>query len=198
MEQPQGRNMSEPSEKNEENSSTPEAANDRGGQETEVAALKAELATMKDRLLRAAADADNARKRAQRDVEETSKYANTAMAKDLVSVAENLYRALESIPAERRNESPALQAVAAGVDMTLKELLATFEKHGIRRINPLGEPFDHNFHQAVLQVETPDQAPGTVAQVLQAGYVIHDRLLRPAMVGVVKQPDTSNKVDTTA
>ena len=192
--------MSEPVEKNEESGETPTAANDQPAPpaEAEIVVLKAEIAALKDRMLRAAAEADNTRKRAAKDVEETSKYAVTAMAKDLVSVAENLYRALEAIPTERRNESDALQAVASGVDMTLKELLAVFEKHGIRRINPLGELFDHNFHQAVLQVEAPEQKPGTVAQVLQAGYVIHDRLLRPAMVSVVNHHVPTNMVDTQA
>jgi molecular chaperone GrpE len=163
-----------------------------------VETLNAEIASLKDKLLRAVAETDNVRKRAQRDVEETSKYAVTPLAKDLVNVCENLNRALECIPADQRDANPLLKSLGDGVEMTLKELLAIFQRNGIRRIEPLGEKFDHNFHQAVMQVQSPDHEAGTVVQVLQAGYVIHDRLLRPAMVGVAKQGEAPKKVDTSA
>lgn len=153
--------------------------------------LQAEITALKDRLLRAAAEADNTRKRAVRDVEEASKYATTGFARDMVNVAENLQRALSTIPDAERN-SPLYQ----GVDMTLKELLNIFERHGIKRIDPHGQKFDHNFHQAVAQLDAPNEEAGTVVQVLQAGYTIHDRLLRPAMVGVAK--GTPKQVDTSA
>lgn len=164
--------------------------------EAAIEALQAEVNTLKDRLLRAVAETENTRKRAQRDVEETAKYAVTPLARDLVNVAENLQRALDTIPAAQRAANPLLKSLGDGVEMTLKELLATFEKHGIHRVDPLGEKFDHNYHQAVIQVESPEEA-GTIVQVLQAGYVIHDRLLRPAMVGVAKQGEVPKKVDTT-
>lgn len=154
-----------------------------------------ELATAKDQALRALADAENTRKRAERELADMSKYAVTGFARDLVSVLENLQRALDSIPDELKESQPAVASLATGVEMTLKELLAVFERHGIRRIHPLGEKFDHNYHQAVAQIENTDAEPGTIVQVLAAGYVIHDRLLRPAMVGVAagaaaKQVDT--------
>ena len=163
------------------------------------AALEQEAAKLRDQLLRAVAETDNVRKRAERDREETAKYAITKFAGDMVSVLENLKRASESIPADARSQNPQLATLGEGVDLTLKELLSTFERYGIQRIDPLGQKFDHNLHQAVAQVDHPDAAPGTVVQVVQAGYVIEGRLLRPAMVAVSKAaPGEAKKVDTTA
>lgn len=164
----------------------------------EQAALQAEVARLKDQLLRAAAELENTRKRMQRDQEETAKYAITGFARDLVAVIENLQRASEAVPKDALTKDPFLKTLSEGVEMTQRELLNIFQRHGIKRIDPIGEKFDHNFHQAVAQIETPDKPPGTVVQVLQAGYVIHDRLLRPAMVGVAKQGEAPQKVDTTA
>jgi molecular chaperone GrpE len=166
--------------------------------ETRIAELEAEAAKYKDQWIRALAETDNIRKRAERDQQETGKYAVTAFARDMVSVLENLKRASENIPPEKRGEGELLRTLGEGVDLTLQELLGIFEKYGIRRIDPLGEKFDHNFHQAVVQVERGDIAPGTVVQVVQAGYVIGDRLLRPAMVAVSKQGEPEKKVDTSA
>lgn len=180
--------MSEPAEQNEKIEEKPAEA---PAAEAEVASLREEVASLKDRMLRAAAEAENTRKRARRDVEEGAKYAVTAFAKDLVGVAENLQRALDNIPPEQA-------VLRQGVEMTQKELLAALERHGVRRIDPLGQKFDHNFHQAVAQIESPEHAAGTIVQVMQAGYVIHDRLLRPAMVGVAKQGETPKQVDTMA
>jgi molecular chaperone GrpE len=154
-----------------------------------------ELAAMKDQGLRALAEAENTRRRAERELGDMSKYAVTGFARDLVGVIENLQRAIESIPGDLKQAQPAVANLALGVEMTLKELLSVFERNGIRRIDPIGQKFDHNLHQAVAQVDAPDAEPGSVVQVLQAGYVIHDRLLRPAMVGVAagspqKQVDT--------
>jgi molecular chaperone GrpE len=155
----------------------------------------AEIAAMKDQALRALAEAENTRRRGERELADMSKYAVTGFARDLVGVLENLQRALDNIPAEMKETQPAVANLAMGVEMTLKELLGAFNKHGIQRIDPMGKKFDHNFHQAVAQIDTPDAEVGTVVQVLQAGYVIHDRLLRPAMVGVAagsaKQVSTS-------
>jgi molecular chaperone GrpE len=166
--------------------------------EVEIGRLTDELAKMKDQWVRAVAEADNTRKRAAREQEDTSRYAITGFARDMVSVLENLKRASESIPAEARNGNDLLKTIAEGVDLTLKELLNTFERYGIKRIDPLNQKFDPNFHQAVAQVERTDIPPSTVVQVVQAGYVIHDRLLRPAMVAVSKQGEPPKKVDTTA
>jgi molecular chaperone GrpE len=144
----------------------------------------AELAAMKDQALRALAESENTRRRAERELADMSKYAVTGFARDLVSVLENLQRATDSIPAELKESQPAVANLATGVEMTLKELLGVFQRQGIERIDPMGQKFDHNFHQAIAQVDAPDAPAGTVVQVLQAGYKIHDRLLRPAMVGV--------------
>jgi molecular chaperone GrpE len=153
--------------------------------ETRATELEAELAEYKDRLLRALAETENVRRRAQREREDASKYAVAGFAKDLLSAADNLRRALESLP-ESEAKDERTRSLLAGVAATERELLGVFERHGIKRIDPKGECFDHNFHQAIFETERPDQPSGSVVEVLQPGYVIHDRLLRPAMVGVAK------------
>lgn len=166
-----------------------EAAKNLGGnlkENAELEQLRAETAALKDQLLRTMAEADNIRKRAQREVEDAGKYAVTNFARDLINVLENLYRAEDSIPKNLEENNPLLENICRGVDMTKRELLNVFERHGIKRIDPKGEKFDHNFHQAMLHVPDDSCPPDTVVQVLQAGYVIKDRLLRPALVGVSK------------
>jgi len=153
--------------------------------ETRVAELEAELAEQKDRLLRALAETENVRRRAHREREDASKYAVAGFAKDLLSAADNLRRALDSLP-EGEVKDDRTRSLLAGVEATERELLSIFERHGIKRIDPKGERFDHNFHQAIFEAERPDQPSGTVVEVLQPGYVLHERLLRPAMVGVAK------------
>src|ERR1700751_5223641 len=148
-------------------------------------ALEAELAEQKDQLLRALAETENVRRRAQREREDASKYAVAGFAKDLLSAADNLRRALDSLP-EAEVKDERTRSLLAGVAATERELLSVFERHGIRRIDPKGDPFDHNFHQPIFEAEREDQPSGTVVEVLQPGYVLHDRLLRPAMVGVAK------------
>lgn len=156
-----------------------------------------ELAAMKDQALRALAEAENTRRRSERELADMSKYAVTGFARDLVSVLENLQRALDSIPQELIDNQPAVGNLYTGVEMTLKELLGVFARQGIQRIDPLGQKFDHNLHQAVAQIDSPDAEAGTVVQVLQAGYTIQDRLLRPAMVGVASA-NSGAKLDTQA
>jgi molecular chaperone GrpE len=158
----------------------------------------AEIAALKDQALRALAETENTRRRGERELADMSKYAVTGFARDLVSVLENLQRAVDSIPADIKESQPAVANLAVGVEMTLKELLGVFARQGIQRIDPMGQKFDHNFHQAVAQIDTPDAAAGTVVQVLQCGYVIHDRLLRPAMVGVASAASAAKQVDTSA
>ena len=154
--------------------------------EVDVSALETELADTKDRLLRALAETENVRRRAQREREEASKYAVAGFAKELLSVADNLRRALDSLPeAEARDE--LTRSLLAGVEATERELLRVFEHHGIRRIDPKSERFDHNLHEAVFEAERSGHSAGTIIEVLQPGYVLHDRLLRPAMVGVAKE-----------
>jgi molecular chaperone GrpE len=154
--------------------------------ETRSTELEAELAEYKDRLLRALAETENVRRRAQREREDASKYAIAGFAKDLLSAADNLRRALESLP-ESEAKDERTRSLLAGVAATERELLGAFERYGIKRIDPRGEAFDHNFHQAIFEAERPDQPSGSVVEVLQPGYVLHDRLLRPAMVGVAKR-----------
>jgi len=157
--------------------------------ETRVVELEVELAEQKDRLLRALAEIENVRRRAQREREDASRFAVAGFAKDLLSTADNLRRALESLP-ESEVKDDRTRSLLAGVGATERELLSIFERHGIRRIDPKGERFDHNFHQAIFEAERPDQPSGTIVEVLQPGYVLHDRLLRPAMVGVAKGQPT--------
>lgn len=147
-----------------------------------------EIKKLKDMYLRAMAETENVRARAKRDMEDTAKYAVTRFARDMVNIIENLDRASASIPPETRTANPVLKQVGEGIDMTMSELLGIFERNGIKRISPAGEKFDHNYHQAVSQIPNTDTAPGTVMQVLQAGYTLHDRLLRPAMVTVAATP----------
>lgn len=169
----------------------------------ETAKLRKDLEQMKDQWLRAVADAENARKRAERELQDARKYAVGEFAAELIGVAENLFRAMESIPSgapgTEGDNGTLLKTVHAGVDMTLKELLSIFERFGIKRLDPKGQAFNHDFHQAVAQVEDAQAKPGDVVQVIQAGYTIHGRLLRPAMVAVAKAPaDTPPRVDTLA
>jgi molecular chaperone GrpE len=150
-----------------------------------IAALEAELGDTRDRLLRALAETENARRRFQREREDAQKYAISGFAKDLLSTVDNLRRALDAVREAEIND-PRTKSLLDGVAATERELLAAFERHGLRRIDPKGEAFDHNFHQAIFEAERPDTPAGTVVEVLQPGYVLHDRLLRPAMVGVAK------------
>ena len=162
--------------------------------EERVETLEQELAEAKDRLLRALAETENTRRRAQREREDTLKYAISNFARDLLSPVDNLRRALDSVK-EAEIDDPRAKSLLDGVAATERELLATFERHGLKRIDPKGERFDHNFHQAIFEAERADVLPGTVVEVLQPGYVLHDRLLRPAMVGVAKAPANAAAAD---
>ncbi len=162
------------------------------GGEDKVAALKAEVSDLKDRLLRTMAETENVRRRAEKDKADASAYAVTNFARDMLNISDNLRRALDGMPETVPAE---LKAFVDGVDMTERELLNIFERHGIRKVDPkVGDKFDHKFHQAMFEVPTTEHAPGSVMQVVAAGYVIRDRLLRPAMVGVAK--GEVQKVDT--
>jgi molecular chaperone GrpE len=163
----------------------------------QLAAAEAEKAASRDQLLRALAEGENQRRRHQREKSDTLKYAGAALAKEMLSVADNLERALANIPADALEADPALKALHEGVTATARELAAVLERHQVRKIAPLGEKFDSNFHQAMFELETGEHAPGTVAQVLQPGYVMHgERLLRPALVAVAKAPATKAANDT--
>jgi molecular chaperone GrpE len=153
--------------------------------EERVVALEAELADVHDRLLRALAEAENTRRRAQRERADAEKYSVAKFAGDMLPVADNLRRALDSLPASEARDDRT-RSLLDGVAATERELLAAFERYSLKRIDPKGEKFDHNFHQAVFEMENTGRPAGTVVEVLQPGYVLHDRLLRPAMVGVAK------------
>ncbi len=154
-----------------------------------VVELEAEAITLKEGRLRALAEAENARRRAQKDREEASRYGAAGLARDILSVADNLSRALAAMPADAKAESEALGKLAEGVEMVERELAQSLAKHNVAVFGAPGDVFDHNSFQAVFEVETADVPPGAVSQVLQRGYMLHDRLLRPAMVGVAKPPD---------
>lgn len=150
-----------------------------------LAQAEAEIADLKDKLLRALAETENVRRRAVREREDAQKFAATNFARDLLSAADNLRRAIESVPEDQVRDD-LIRNLLAGVAATERELLAAFDKHGIRRIAPLDEKFDHNLHQAMFELENTGKPPGTVVQLLQPGYVLHERLLRPALVGVAR------------
>ncbi|MEM7652129.1 MAG: nucleotide exchange factor GrpE [Pseudomonadota bacterium] len=174
------------------NGATPQGAKPQGAKpqgakaDGDVAALAEEVAGLKDQLLRALAETENVRRRADRDKDDAKRFAAANFAKDLLSVADNFHRALESVTEEILAEHPPLKPIIEGVRMTQKEMLTVFERHGIKKIDAIGQKLDPNRHQAVFEVPDESQPPGTVVQELQAGYVLHERLLRPAMVGVAK------------
>jgi molecular chaperone GrpE len=152
-----------------------------------IDALRVENAELKDRTLRALAEMENLRKRTEREKAETTLYAATNFASDLLSVADNFSRALSAVTEDQRTAADeATRNLLAGVEVTERELLNIFERHGIRRMDPIGRKFDPTMHQAMLEIPSADQAPGTVVQVLQAGYAIGARCLRPALVAVAK------------
>ncbi|HWB45304.1 MAG TPA: nucleotide exchange factor GrpE [Hyphomicrobiaceae bacterium] len=151
-----------------------------------IAALRAETADLKDKLLRAHAEVENIRKRSEREREDTAKYAVTRLARDMVTVGDNFQRAIEAVPAGAAETDPALKSFLDGMTLIERELINVLERHGIRRIEPLNEPFNPHFHQAVMELARSDVPAGTVVQMFQAGYMIEDRVLRPAMVAVAK------------
>jgi molecular chaperone GrpE len=151
-----------------------------------IAALQAEVADFKDRWMRAQAETENVRKRYEREKEETAKYAITKFARDIINVGDNFQRAIDAVPAGAAEREPALKSFLEGVTLTERELLNILERHGIKRLSPKDEPFNPHQHQAMMEVQRSDVAPGTVVQVFQPGYTIEDRVLRPAMVVVAK------------
>jgi len=150
--------------------------------------LEEELASAKQEVLYARAETQNVRRRLEKDIADARAYAATAFARDILSVSDNLSRALGAIPADLR-EDERLKSLVAGIEATAREIDKVFGLHGISRIAATGLPLDPNQHQAMLEVPSAEVEPGTVVQELQAGYMIKDRLLRPAMVAVAKKPD---------
>jgi len=185
--------MTEPQPQSEEETAeAPQPESGAGGEDS-----ASQIAALKDQLLRALAEAENTRRRAQKEREDTAKYAIASFAKEMLTIADNFHRALAAVP--ENTTDPALKNVVEGIEATERQLQATLERFGIKKLEPLGQPFDPNFHRVMMEIDDPDQPPGTILQVLQPGYMIHDRLLREALVGVAKgNPSTAQKVDTSA
>jgi molecular chaperone GrpE len=148
--------------------------------------LLAENAEMRDRLLRTLADMENLRRRTEREKADTARYAISNFARDVLTVGDNLKRTMDHVPAEAAAEDPALKSFLEGVELTERELLNVLERHGVTRIEPLGERFDPNYHQAMYEAQNAEVPDGTVVEVMQSGYAIGDRCLRPALVAVAK------------
>lgn len=166
--------------------------------DAEIAALRAESADLKDRLLRALAETENTRRRAERERLDASQYAVTRFARDMVGIGDNFARALAALPADKlASADPQIRAVIEGVEATERQLLATLERHGVKAIETEGAKFDPNLHQAIAEVPGEGRPPGTIVTAVQTGYVIGDRLLRPAMVTVAKA-EPGDSVDTKA
>jgi molecular chaperone GrpE len=170
-------------------------------------ALAKEAADARDKMLRTLAEMENLRKRTSREVADARTYGITGFARDVLDIADNLQRALDAVPAEaRENADPGLKALIEGVELTERSLLNTLEKNGVKKFDPTGGKFDPNFQQAMFEVPDPSVPSGTVVQVVQAGYTIGDRVLRPALVGVSKggakapaaAPANGNEPDTAA
>ncbi len=150
-----------------------------------IAALEAEVAEWKEKMMRALADAENTRRRSVKDREDAGKYAVTSFAKDLLDFSDNFHRALAAISPELHNDE-RIASIITGLEAMDANLLKTFEKHGIKKIEPLDETFNPNFHEVMFEAPVPGKPAGIVIQVVEAGYVIADRLLRAAKVGISK------------
>jgi len=163
-------------------------AQDAGGGDVagDLDTLLSENAEMRDKLLRTMADMENLRQRTEREKTDTSRYAISNFARDVLTIGDNLRRAIEHVPADAAAQNPALKSFLEGVELTERELLKMMEKHGVTKLEPLGQRFDPNQQQAMYEVPTTEVPEGTVVEVMQAGYAIADRVLRPALVAVSK------------
>jgi molecular chaperone GrpE len=159
-----------------------------GSVEEALESLKGDLESARQEVLYAKAETQNVRRRLEKDVADARAYAATGFARDILAIADNLARALDAVPEDMRGHSK-LEGLVAGIEATQRELDKAFSQHGIRRIAAVGLPLDPNQHQAMMEIPTSDVEPGTIVQEMQSGYMIKDRLLRPAMVGVAKKPD---------
>ena len=149
--------------------------------------LQKQVEDLKDQLMRSLADGENLRKRTLKEVEHAKKYSHITFVRDLVSSVDNLQRALASVSDDNSEFSEPIKNLIIGLDIVEKEIITTFKKHNLKQIDPLGEKFDYNFHQAMFEVPTNNTEPGVVVEVSQKGYLLHDRLVRPAMVGISKK-----------
>ncbi len=149
--------------------------------------LEKQVLDLKDQLMRTLADSENLRKRTFKEIEQAKKYSHITFVRDLVSSIDNLQRALESVPDDKSDLSDPIKNLIIGLDIVEKEIITNFEKHNLKQIDPLGDKFDYNLHQAMFEVATNDTEPGIIVEVSQKGYLLHDRLVRPAMVGISKK-----------
>ena len=147
---------------------------------------------LKDQLMRTLAESENLRKRTIKDVDQARKYSHISFVRDLVSSVDNFKRALDSLPEDKADLPEPIKNLIIGLEIVEKEINSTFEKHNLKQISPLGEKFDYNFHQAMFEVPTNDTDPGIVIEVSQIGYLLYDRLVRPAMVGISKKIEENN------
>ena len=147
---------------------------------------------LKDQLMRTLAESENLRKRTIKDVDQAKKYSHISFVRDLVSSVDNFKRALDSLPEDKADLPEPIKNLIIGLEIVEKEINSTFEKHNLKQISPLGEKFDYNFHQAMFEVPTNDTDPGIVIEVSQIGYLLYDRLVRPAMVGISKKIEENN------
>lgn len=178
-----------------EESPLPEAETADTTENTALIELQAEVAALKEQLLRTLAEAENTRKRTFKEKEESVKYALHGFAHELLTVADNLTRALSAIEG-KTFENSEIVSLIEGMNLTERELQKIFEKHHIKQVTPQsGDTFDHNLHQAMFEVDTDQYPAGSIATVMQNGYVIHDRLLRPALVGVAKASSNDQHID---
>ncbi|MDB5490567.1 MAG: grpE family protein [Micavibrio sp.] len=175
----------------------PAASSD--GDKARIGELEAEITRLKDHMMRALAETDNIRKRSVKEREDASKYSVTAFAREMIDIADNFQRAIDAVPAEAKAADPTLKNLMDGIEATERGMMRSLEKQGIKKIEPMGEPFNPNFHEVMFEAPVPGKPGGIVIQVIETGYVIHDRLLRAAKVGVSKGEDGgSHKVDETA
>jgi molecular chaperone GrpE len=178
-----------PNDKPHEQQDSPEAmaSNEASAEVTgDLEALLTENTDMRDKLLRTMADMENLRRRTEREKGDTARYAISNFARDVLTIGDNLRRVIEHVPEEAAGKDPALKSFLEGVELTERELLKMMEKHGVTRLEPMGQRFDPNQQQAMYEVPTTDVPEGTVVQVMQAGFTIGDRVLRPALVAVSK------------
>ena len=169
-----------------EEASPSQAESGKDAAQQQIETLQAELDKAKDQMMRALADAENTRRRSIKDREDIRKYAVTEFARDLLDFSDNFRRALDSIPEDLKDVDDRLKNVLTGIEAMESTLLKTFDKHGIKKIEPLDEPFNPNFHEVMFESPGTGKPPGTIVQIIEPGYVVADRLLRPARVGIAK------------
>ena len=159
-----------------------------------ISELEEKVLVLKDQLMRSLADGENLRKRTLKDIENSKKYSHISFVKDLVTSVDNFQRALKAVPEDKSSLPEPIKNLIVGLEIVEKEILVTLEKHNVKLIDPMGKKFDYNFHQAMFEVPTNEEEPGKVVEVSQKGYVLHDRLVRPAMVGISKKIDEKPSV----